>query len=327
MDRSEYRDLVALLPLLPVLIDVADTGHVGQTADRLGLPQSTVSRALARAGAAVGVDLLVRQGRGIRLTAAARALVPELAAAVQAVQSAVDGARRQGGQPRGLVRIAFQHTFGEAALPLLIRLFSGRYPHIRFELLQGARSVCLEALAEHRVDLVLTAPVPPSGRGTAAQPLYAEPLRLVVPEHHRLARRKSVALAEVQGDGFVVLSEGYGLRGIFDALARQSGFRPRITFEGQDSHTLRGLDSAGLGVSVLPASGVDHLTPRQSGLGWRELPLADAGARREIGLGWRNGSAEPAPVALFRDLVLGEGRVLLDRALGSGLHGGPDVLA
>ena len=72
----EHKQLVQLLPILPLLAELGRTQHITETAELLGVPQSTVSRAMARASAVVGTELLVRDGRGVRLTPAAKALLP-----------------------------------------------------------------------------------------------------------------------------------------------------------------------------------------------------------------------------------------------------------
>ena len=321
MSERNYQELVRLLPVLPILAELGESGRITETAELLGIPQPTVSRALARASAVVGTSLAVRDGRGIRLTPAARLLIPRLQAALAQVQAGLDEVRVQADQARGRVSVAFQHTFGEATLPLMIAEFRRLHPAVTFELLQGSRALCLDSLAGARVDLAIVSPVPAPTRSLDAALLYAEPLRLVVPEHHRFADRGSIRLEEAKAEGFVVLSEGFGLRSIFDGLCREAGFRPRITFEGQDSHTLRGLVSAGLGVSVLAPSGADHLTPEASPLGWRELVIEAPLAQREIGLAWRVQAEEPDQVRRFRELVLGEGRPLLLRAFGGADQG------
>ena len=123
----------------------------------------------------------------------------------------------------------------------------------------------------------------------------------------------------------MAMGSGYGMRSLTDALFREAGFRPRIAFESQDSHTARGLVSAGLGVSILPPGGSapgrhSHPSapePTTAGLGWVEIPLDSGLAFREIGLAWREpaaeatADAEPDPVRLFRELVLRDGPALL----------------
>jgi DNA-binding transcriptional LysR family regulator len=313
----EHKQLVQLLPLLPLLAELGRTQHITATAEVLGLPQSTVSRAVSRASAIVGTELLVRDGRGVRLTPAARALLPHIEAALAEFQAGLDHLRHESEVVRGRIAVSFQHTFGEATLPLLISAFRSRHPQTAFDLSQGARDGCLAELAAGAADLALTAPVAAPGRRIASAALYREPLRLVVHHRHALAGRAGATLADIRQDPFVALGPGYGMRSLTDALFREAGFRPRIAFESQDTHTVRGLVSAGLGVSILPPGGTapGRHTERQGDLGWVEIPLESALAFREIGLAWRErpggADAEPDALRLFRELVLTEGPALL----------------
>ncbi|MEV8000756.1 LysR family transcriptional regulator [Pseudarthrobacter oxydans] len=314
--EQDQKQLVQLLPLLPVLAELGRTEHVTETAELLGVPQSTVSRALARASAVVGTELLVRDGRGVRLTPAARTLLPYIEQALTAFKAGLDLVRDESDVVRGRISLSFQHTFGEAALPLLISAFRTRHPGAAFTLSQGARNACLDELASGESDLALTAPVAPPGRNLSSATLYREPLRLVVHHSHPLAAQPSARLADIRADPFVALGPGYGMRSLTDALFREAGYRPRIAFESQDSHTVRGLVSAGLGVSILPPGGDAPgrtVSPETGNLGWVEVPLDSALAFREVGLSWRRRKpgSEPVPVRLFRDLVVTEGPGLL----------------
>jgi DNA-binding transcriptional LysR family regulator len=314
--ESDHKQLVRLLPLLPLLAELGRTQHVTETAELLGVPQSTVSRALARASAVVGTELLVRDGRGVRLTPAARSLLPYIGRALAEVRAGLDLVRNESDVVRGRIAVSFQHTFGESTLPLLISAFRSRHPGTVFTLSQGARDSCLEQLAAGEADLALTAPVAEAGRNLVSARLYREPLRLVVHHKHALAGRASAEMAEIREEPFVALGPGYGLRSLTDALFREAGYKPRIAFESQDSHTVRGLVSAGLGVSVLPPGGdaPGRTASAETGnLGWAEVPLNSGLAFRDVGLSWRQRKTEvePAAVRLFREMVLTEGPDLL----------------
>src|SRR6478752_152716 len=294
--EPDRKQLAQLLPLLPVLAELGRTERVTETAELLGVPQSTVSRALARASAAVGTELLVRDGRGVRLTQAARTLLPYVEQALAEFQAGLDLVRNESQVVSGTLSVSFQQTFGEATLPLLISAFRARHPGTGFRLSQGARDTCLDELSAGEADLALTAPVAPPGKNLDSAPLYREPLRLVVHHAHPLARQRMARLADIRTEPVVVLGPGYGLRSLTDALFREAGFRPRIAFESQDSHTVRGLVSAGLGVSILPPGGAapGRRYPSEGngqgngaddgGPGWVEIPLDSALAFREIGL-------------------------------------------
>jgi DNA-binding transcriptional LysR family regulator len=234
-------------------------------------------------------------------------------------RAGLDLVRHESEVVRGRIGVTFQHTFGEATLPLLISAFRSRYPQTEFDLRQGSRDSCLAELSSGAADLALTAPVAPASRTIGSGALYREPLRLVVHHRHPLAARTSVDMAEIRKDPFVALGSGYGLRSLTDALFREAGFRPRIAFESQDSHTARGLVSAGLGVSILPPEGGSgpgrDVTADTGDLGWVEVALESGLAYREIGLAWRERrsvrDSEPDAVRLFRELVLQEGPSLL----------------
>jgi DNA-binding transcriptional LysR family regulator len=260
----------------------------------------------------VGTPLLLRRGRGVELTPAALALIPKAAEALDAVRTGLALARQESGKSFGRIAVAFQHTFGEAVLPQLIRAFAKEHPAVTFDLQQGSRQFCLELLESGAADLALVAPPPAPSRTLGSEVLYSEPLKLVVPEGHRLAGSGGIRLDSVRDEGFVMLEPGYGMRSIVEALCRSAGFRARVAFQGQDLHTIRGLVSAGLGVAVAPAARASRGVPHGSTLGWREVDITWPEARRDIGLVWRNRPDGPVQVARFRNMVLAEGGHLLD---------------
>ena len=155
------------------------------------------------------------------------------------------------------------------------------------------------------------APTPPSSRTLGAEVLYSEPLKLVVPADHSLAGRSGVRLDEVRDEPFVMLEPGYGMRSIVESLCHQAGFRPRIAFQGQDLHTVRGLVSAGLGLAVAPPERNKAQQAQHGGLSRCEVSIAWPAARRDIGLVWRNSPGATAQATRFRDMVLTEARDLL----------------
>ncbi|MDQ4491148.1 LysR substrate-binding domain-containing protein [Sinomonas sp. ASV486] len=316
-----HGELARLLPLLPVLDAVGQTRHVTAAAELLGVPQPTVSRALARAAVVVGAELVRKEGRGIRLTPAAEQLLPAVRTALEELQHGLDALHEREHQARGVVRLSFQMTFGESAVPVFVSGFRAEYPEVRFELIQGSRQSCLDALAEGRVDLSIVSPRPVPTRDVDSATLHVQPVRLAVPAGHRLAHRGAVRLAEVSGEPFVALERGFGMRSILDRLGRDAGFTPDIAFSGQDSRTLLGLVSAGLGVALVPPSSAGHgavygSTLQSTGLGWAELALEDDGAFREIGLVWPKIVGEPPQVRMFREHILALDAGLLADAFG-----------
>ncbi|QGV78902.1 LysR family transcriptional regulator [Streptomyces ficellus] len=302
--NSNEEDMGLLLaPRLAYFAAVARHEHVTRAAQDLGVPQSTLSRAVVRLEEDLGVALFARKGRTVSLTPAGRTFLASAERALAEVERSADAVRVDADPSAGRVAFGFLHTMGSETVPGLIRAFRVDHPRVRFTLVQNYGEAMIERLRAGDLDLCLTSPVP-DAPDLVARRLDEQRLRLVVPDDHRLAGRKRVRLAEAADETFVTLEPGYGLRRITDALCAEAGFTPRIAFEGEEAETLRGLVAAGLGVALLPPPAV----PRP---GVVELTVTAPRAAREIGVAWLDGHPDTPPVAAFKRFLLSRrGRLL-----------------
>ncbi|MEV6105583.1 LysR family transcriptional regulator [Streptomyces sp. NPDC051940] len=292
-----------LAPRLAQFAAVARHEHVTRAAAELGVPQPTLSRAVARLEADLGVELFARHGRALTLTRAGRDFLAAAERALGEVGRAAESVRADADPSAGKVAFGFLHTMGPETVPELLREFRTDHPRVRFQLVQSYGEWMIDRLREGELDLCLTSPVP-DAPDLEARRLDEQRLRLVVPEDHRLASRRRVRLAEAADEVFVTLEKGYGLRRITDALCAEAGFKPRVAFEGEETETLRGLVAAGLGVALLPP-------PAVARPGVAELTVTAPRAVREIGLAWLAGHTDTPPVAAFKKFLLGRrGRLL-----------------
>ncbi|GAB3738075.1 LysR family transcriptional regulator [Nocardiopsis nanhaiensis] len=287
-----------LAPRLRMIAAVSETEHVTHAAQSLNMPQPTLSRALARLQEELGMALVERTGRGIRLTRAGRMLLPHVQRALGDLRQ---GVAELTGSEEGRVALTFLPTLGVEVVPVLLRGFRAEHPGVRFTLTQEAWAESLRRLASGGADLALTSPLP-SGPGLTSAVLHTQYLRLVVPENHPLAAAEDgVAALSAAREEFILLKPGRGVRHLTDRLSDRAGFTPKVAFEADDIATARGLVAAGLGVSVLPAR------PKGPLGGTVELRIRDGEAEREVGVVWpedgSGGGYEPPAVALFRDYV------------------------
>ena len=311
--------------------DVADGATVTETAELARITQPALSRALARLEDEVGTPLLTRSGRTLTPTPAGRIfrehldqVLDQYDLGLRAVAEFVDPAR-------GLVPLAFLHTLGTWLVPPLVSSFREAHPQVRFELHQHGEASILQELLEGAADLIITS-------STFGHPqviwkrLLVEPLLLTVPPGHRLARRKRVRLAEVAGEPFILLREGYALRVLTERLCAQAGFTPKAAFEGEEVETLRALVAAGLGVALLPpprplpppgppnADAESASAPAFDG-GTDPAPqlhVTDVDSTRALGLAWLAGRELPPAAAAFRDHVLRSAPTMIPRAYRAG---------
>jgi DNA-binding transcriptional LysR family regulator len=282
-------------------LEVADGTTVTVAAERAHRTQPALSRALSRLEREVGSELFQRSGRGLTLTPAGRELLDSARRIVEAYDRGVRAVQDMAAPQGGFVPLAFLHTLGTWLVPELIRSFRAERPEVRFDLRQHGDAGLVDDLLGGAVDLAITGGLPEHPQ-IEGRRLLIEPLRLVVPPDHRLAGRRSVRLADVAKDPFIVLKPGFSLRDVTERLCVEAGFVPQIGFEGEEVETLRGLVAAGLGVALLPDP---------HGVGSPAAPhlrVSDVPASREIGIAWIRDRRLPAASDRFREHAISNAR-------------------
>ena len=291
--------LDALVPLLRQFVAAAREEHMTRAAELLGIPQPTLSRSIARLESELGVPLFTRPGRSVRLTRHGRYLLESSERALLALSASLERLTGEADLARGRVALGFLHTFGGEIVPRLMRDFRASHPAVRFALVQDGSQRLLARLRDGEIDLCLTAPLP-AGPDVHARGLAEQRIDLFVPAGHRLAeQRGGVPLAAAAAEDFIVMEHGYGLRAITDAMCHEAGFEPRITFEGEEADTARGLVGAGLGVSLLPATASSLADPSVV-----PVRITAPRAARTVGIAWPADRPLTAPAATFRDFAL-----------------------
>ncbi len=277
---------------------VARTQHVTQAAEELGITQPALSRAMARLERDLGAALFDHRGRSVKLNRYGEAFLRHVERALGAIEEGRRELTDLSDRDAGVIAFGFAHALGTRVVPDLIAAFRQQHPRARFQLLQNASHIILAELEAGDVDLALVSPVPPTSERIESIELASEELFLVVPHDHRLAKRRTVRLAELRDDTFVCLRQGYGLRTLTDHFCAQAGFAPKIAFEGEEIATLRGLVAVGLGVAIIPAAGSpSESTPPQ-------LRITEPVCRRSIGLMWEPARYQPELTQQFRHHII-----------------------
>ena len=274
--------LRVISPELTIAVAVLEEEHTRRAAERLGVPQPTVSAVMHRLADAIGAPLVAPSGRGIAATAAGRAFLPAAQQALINLSVAGQDLQEVINPDRGRVALGFGHSRGPRDVPRLLDAFLAAYPDISFTLKQGGGPAMVEQLRAGALDVVIVAPMPPVDERLETLVLAEEQLCLTVASDHRLANRASVDLRQAATETFVGLTPQNGLRRQFDSLCERAGFVPQLAFEGEEHETLRGLVRAGLGVAVLPRA--PHHDPALV-----EITLRDPEARRQVGALWQKG--------------------------------------
>lgn len=282
---------------LHVLRVVAEHGTVTAAAVALSFSPSAVSHQLRSLARDLGVTLLEQDGRGIRLTAAARVLLQysdELFAHWEEIRAEV--AQASPDRPSSLRLCGFS-TAAAALLPRAATEVRTAHPRCTVRIIEADPEECFDLLLAEQADLavvIATESIPPrSDPRFDQESLLADPLDLLVPADHPLASRPSVLLSDAAAEPWIMDRPGRALHGLVLTACATAGFTPSIAHEIHEWDTGASLVGAGFGVSLIP-----RLARLPAGDRIVRVPLrGDPAPSRHILTGVRQGSREQPAIA------------------------------
>ncbi|MGG2779381.1 LysR substrate-binding domain-containing protein [Pseudomonas aeruginosa] len=296
---------------LRYFIAVAEELHFGRAAERLGISQPPLSQQIQALEEEIGARLFERTNRRVELTDAGRLFLDESRQVLAQVDKAVLLACRAHLGELGELKIGFTSSAPfTSTIPSSIHAFRKAYPDVHLDLQEMSSRQVLKALLEESLQVGVIRPLALPDAVHWVE-LFREPLVAVLRADHPLAAgsEDGLAIAALAEEPFVFFPRSYGT-GLYDqviALTRQAGFSPRIAQEASEAMTIIGLVSAGLGVSILPAS---FRRTRVDGVVYRTL--SDPEATTAVWLVRRQNEGSPLALS-FIDLVTREAASLRRR--------------
>lgn len=278
---------------LACFIAVAEELHFRRAAERLNLTQASLSQRIRTLETEIGADLFLRDRRSVALTPAGQAFLPPARKAVENASAAKAQALQAVRGDRGRLRLGFTVIAFYGGLPEAVQAFRARYPDVSVELVEMNSPSLEAALAAGEIDIGVLHP-PLSTPELIVRPLPDERLLLALPATHRLANKKTIRLADLDGEPFLSAPRAVG-PSIYDrviALFQSVGINVTIIQEVTPMTTLVGLVAAGAGLGLVtegiarvPRPGVVYrpVVPSPPSLplaaAWREPALSATGKR------------------------------------------------
>jgi DNA-binding transcriptional LysR family regulator len=237
---------------LACFVAVVDEGSFTRAARAIGIAQPSLSQHIRALEDELTGRLIERLPRGIALTPAGRALLPEARAAVRAVERGRRGARAALALESGDLEIATVLSMAVGLLPRYIRIWRERYPDIGIRLHEFRHRSLLEDAVEQGVADFAIGPLPVRTWEGPLEVIAWEEFVVVVPPTDPLAIRRSIRLEELADREWVLYHQDHGLAGILEEICRRAGFTPRGSVRTSQAEGAARLASAGLGPALVP---------------------------------------------------------------------------
>lgn len=281
MDDGDGREPAFDVHEMRAVKAIADEGSVTAAAATLGYSQPALSQQLKRLEQRLGVPVIERVGRTVRLTQAGLVLARHAPTVATALDAAAGELAELRGLRAGRVRLVGFPSASPTVVPRLLTELGIHRPGITVTYVEAEPPEAVEAVREDRADIALTFSYPgdrddPHGQsaaGLAVRAIGSDDLLAVLPEGHPAGRSERVEVAALASENWIAGCPR--CRGHLLELCGRAGFEPRISFETDNFVAVESLVAQGIGVATLPSMAVRSF-PLLPGVITRPLPHSEA---------------------------------------------------
>lgn len=288
------------LAQLVSFVAVAEELHFTRAAERLRMTQPPLSRQIQLLEHELGVQLLDRTNRTVRLTPAGRAFLNEARTILRRTESATLAAKQVSAGEAGAIAVGFTAASAYASLGPLLDVARSVMPRTEIVLREKVTRDQLEAIAEGSLDLGMIRPSS-TGPDLVTRPGSREGLLAAVPLGHPLgAGDGPLRMTEFDGQDVLMYSpvEARYFHELLVSIFRTARVTPRFTQYLSQVHSLLALVNAGWGIAFVPEAAARMRFP---GITYRTLDLPDP-TPVELHLVWRKTNDNPALHVLLQHL-------------------------
>jgi LysR family hydrogen peroxide-inducible transcriptional activator len=237
---------------LRYVVAVARTGNFSRAAEQCHVSQPSLSQQIQKLEGELGGRLFDRMKREAKPTPQGDAFLRH---AVRVLEE-VDAARREAKDATdllsGTVAIGVLPTIAPYLLPGVMSGFTENFPGVEVIIQEDTTAHLIKLLLAYEIDFAL-ASQPIQDPRLEVRELFAEELLLALPPGHPLTRKRTVCVADLEKERFIVMKEGHCLGDQVLQFCTRRDLRANISFRSTQLETIQSLVRAGLGVSFVPA--------------------------------------------------------------------------
>jgi len=280
---------------LRYFVAVADEGNFSRAAAKVRVAQPSLSQQIRKLEAEIGQPLFDRLPRSVVITEAGRCLLEyarQILASIGDARRCVDELK---GKIAGDVAVGAIPTIAPYVLPELVVTFQEHYPDVTLHIVEDVTAGITRRVEAGELDIALASTCRPSPT-LRRESIGNEPLLLLVPEGHALAKKTLAEFDDLKSQRFLLLHEMHCLSQQVHHLLESRRLHPEVALAGSQLSTIANMVAAGIGLSIVPQMMVKHhATP-----GCVSLPFAPPVPERELNLLYNPLRFQSKAAAAFR---------------------------
>ena len=228
---------------LKYFCDAAENEKFSQTAKKFFVPVSNISQSIKRLERDLGTELFEHKGNSVRLNYNGREFYKYISKAMELIENAKNCVSDNFENFVGDINLMCESNY--KSVTVAIEKFIEKYPNVNF-IIHNNTTFDLE------FDIFISDDFPPEHSKKIL--LFDEDIYVCMSKNHRLAKKETVEVGDLENERFIALSASNSLRNIMISTCEKSGFSPNFTIQTYSTAFLRRYIELGLGISFTPES-------------------------------------------------------------------------
>lgn len=236
---------------LSYLVALAKTQHFGKAAELAHVSQPTLSVQLKKLEDRLGIVLVERDNKNVRLTPAGKIIAEKATHILREIDAMKTYAITQKDPLAGDLHLGIIPSLGPYILPKIVPELHHGFPKLSVWLHEEQTKVLLEKLCSGDLDLAILSP-PVDNDSLAVLPLFTESFFFTVHHQHPLAKKNAIAINDIRQEKILLLTEGHCFADQSMELCARADLEP-LDFRATSLETVRHMVAANLGSTLMPA--------------------------------------------------------------------------
>jgi LysR family hydrogen peroxide-inducible transcriptional activator len=243
---------------LEYFVSLAQTGTFSEAAERVHVSQPALSQQIQKLEDELGVPLVERMGKSIKLTENGEKFLPEAMEVLDSVRSAENVVNPGNTSLEGTLKLGVIPTIAPYALPALINRLEPGLNEVNIHIEEQQTETLLDQLKIGAVDHILLSPPFPED-GLRVEPLGREPFYLAVHRDEPIAVEEAISTEDITDEPILLLEEGHCLRDQTLSFCQNQNVQPNVVFQGSNLQSILNLIETGFGYTFVPEMVVDNV--------------------------------------------------------------------